>query len=59
MVAEVDPDLCIGCNLCSHVCPVRGCITMKDVTDGAPFESWNDRVAKGTAYVPGGLHERF
>ena len=28
---------------------------MKDVTRGAPFESWNDRIAKGTAHVPGGL----
>jgi hypothetical protein len=30
---------------------------MKDVTNGAPFESWNDRIAKGTAWVPGGLHD--
>ena len=51
-------DECIGCNLCSHVCPVHGCITMKDVTGGKPFESWNDRIAKGTAHVPGGLHDR-
>ena len=55
-VVWVDETECIGCNLCSHVCPVPGCITMKDVTDGAPFESWNDRIAKGTAHVPGGLH---
>jgi hypothetical protein len=31
---------------------------MKDVTNGKAFESWNDRMAKGTAWVPGGLHER-
>jgi hypothetical protein len=30
---------------------------MKDVTNGAPFESWNDRIARGTAWVPGGLHD--
>jgi hypothetical protein len=30
---------------------------MKDVTNGRPFESWNDRIAKGTAQVPGGLHD--
>jgi hypothetical protein len=30
---------------------------MKDVTGDAPFESWNDRVARGTAHVPGGLHD--
>jgi dihydropyrimidine dehydrogenase (NAD+) subunit PreA len=56
-VVWVDETECIGCNLCSHVCPVPGCITMADVT-AQPFESWNDRIAKGTAYVPGGLHDR-
>jgi dihydropyrimidine dehydrogenase (NAD+) subunit PreA len=55
-VTWVDETECIGCNLCSHVCPVKGCITMKDVTGDRPFESWNDRIAKGTAKVPGGLH---
>jgi dihydropyrimidine dehydrogenase (NAD+) subunit PreA len=40
-----------------HVCPVPGCITMTDDTRGKPFESWNDRIAKGTAKVPGGLHD--
>jgi dihydropyrimidine dehydrogenase (NAD+) subunit PreA len=56
-IVWVDETECIGCNLCSHVCPVPGCITMKDVTHGAPFESWNDRIARGTSYVPGGLHD--
>jgi len=56
-IVWVDESECIGCNLCSAVCPVAGCITMKDVTNGAPFESWNDRIAKGTAHVPGGLHD--
>jgi dihydropyrimidine dehydrogenase (NAD+) subunit PreA len=57
-VVWVDESECIGCNLCSHVCPVEGCITMVDVTGERPFESWNDRIAKGTAHVPGGLHDR-
>ena len=56
-IVWVDETECIGCNLCYHVCPVAGCITMKDVTNGAAFESWNDRIAKGTAKVPGGLHD--
>lgn len=44
-VPWVDEPECIGCNLCSHVCPVPGCITMEEVpTDKAP-ESWNQRVA--------------
>lgn len=29
---EVDIDACVGCNMCSLVCPVPGCITMRDVT---------------------------
>ena len=56
-VVWVDESECIGCNLCSHVCPVHECITMVDVTGAAPFESWNDRLARGTAKVPGGLHD--
>lgn len=56
-VTWVDWDECTGCNLCSHVCPVPGCITMADDTRGKPFESWNDRIAKGTDKVPGGLHD--
>ncbi|MEO7795107.1 MAG: NAD-dependent dihydropyrimidine dehydrogenase subunit PreA [Thermoanaerobaculia bacterium] len=56
-VTWVDWDECTGCNLCSHVCPVPGCITMVDDTRGKPFESWNDRIEKGTAKVPGGLHD--
>jgi len=56
-VTWVDWDECTGCNLCSHVCPVPGCITMVDDTRGKPFESWNDRLTKGTAKVPGGLHD--
>src|SRR5258708_160755 len=48
-VTWVDETECTGCNLCSHVCPVDDCITMKDVTGGKPFQSWNDRIAAGTA----------
>jgi len=54
-VVWVDETECIGCNLCSAVCPVPSCITMVDETNGRPFESWNDRIEKGTAVVPGGL----
>jgi dihydropyrimidine dehydrogenase (NAD+) subunit PreA len=54
-IVWVDETECIGCNLCSAVCPVPDCITMQDVTGTAPFESWNDRIEKGTARTPGGL----
>jgi dihydropyrimidine dehydrogenase (NAD+) subunit PreA len=53
-VPFVDEDECIGCNLCSLVCPVAGCITMKELPK-APKETWNDRVNSGRDYVPGGL----
>jgi dihydropyrimidine dehydrogenase (NAD+) subunit PreA len=31
---------CVGCNLCMHVCPVDGCITMKQVDNGKPYMTW-------------------
>jgi dihydropyrimidine dehydrogenase (NAD+) subunit PreA len=54
-VPFVDEQECVGCNLCELVCPVPGCITMEEVPSGTARETWNDRVAKGTDYVPGGL----
>ncbi|HRI63218.1 MAG TPA: NAD-dependent dihydropyrimidine dehydrogenase subunit PreA [Polyangium sp.] len=54
-VPYIDEDECIGCNLCQLVCPVAGCITMKEVNSDKPHECWNDRVQKGTDFVPGGL----
>ena len=35
----VDDAECVGCNLCMHVCPVEGCITMQRVDDGS-FQDW-------------------
>ncbi|HEV2234264.1 MAG TPA: NAD-dependent dihydropyrimidine dehydrogenase subunit PreA [Terriglobia bacterium] len=48
---------CVGCNLCALVCPVHGCITMKEVETGNPVMSWNDRARQqsqqaGVAYTP-------
>jgi dihydropyrimidine dehydrogenase (NAD+) subunit PreA len=54
-VPFVDEQECVGCNLCQLVCPVPDCITMEEVPSGTGRETWNDRVAKGTDYVPGGL----
>jgi dihydropyrimidine dehydrogenase (NAD+) subunit PreA len=56
-VVWVDETECTGCNLCAAVCPVPDCITMVDVTNGKTFESWNDRVNKGTANVAGGIDD--
>ena len=36
---EVVDAECVGCNLCMHVCPVDGCITMERVDDGG-YSNW-------------------
>ena len=36
---EVVDEECVGCNLCMHVCPVDGCITMERVDDGS-YRNW-------------------
>jgi dihydropyrimidine dehydrogenase (NAD+) subunit PreA len=48
-IPRVDVDECVGCNLCSLVCPVPECITMERVENGLPFQSWEERVAAGVA----------
>ena len=44
-VPHVDEEECVGCNLCSLVCPVESCITMEQVDTGMPKESWEQRTA--------------
>ena len=40
-LVEVKEDMCVGCNLCSLVCPVPDCITMKQIPNGgAPPVTW-------------------
>ena len=51
----VDESECVGCNLCELVCPVAGCISMVEKRRGPEPETWTDRIAKGTDFVPGGL----
>lgn len=36
----VAPDDCVGCNLCSHVCPVPDCITMQPEDNGLAPITW-------------------
>jgi dihydropyrimidine dehydrogenase (NAD+) subunit PreA len=46
-VREAD---CVGCNLCSLVCPVDDCITMVSLEAAGPKMSWSqyqERMAKG------------
>ncbi|HYD29991.1 MAG TPA: NAD-dependent dihydropyrimidine dehydrogenase subunit PreA [Azospirillaceae bacterium] len=37
---EVVNEDCVGCNLCSHVCPVPGCITMRREVSALPYVTW-------------------
>jgi dihydropyrimidine dehydrogenase (NAD+) subunit PreA len=55
-VPWIDEPECVGCNLCQLVCPVPGCISMREVPNG-PSETWNDRVEQGRDKLPGGIHE--
>ena len=37
----IKQNTCVGCNMCSLVCPVQGCIDMKEVNTGKPSMTWN------------------
>ncbi len=56
-VPWVDETECVGCNLCSLVCPVDGCITMAERRRYPEKETWNERVASGGAEIPGGIKD--
>jgi dihydropyrimidine dehydrogenase (NAD+) subunit PreA len=46
-IPRVDEHECVGCNLCSLVCPVPECITMESVDNGQAPETWEERVNAG------------
>jgi dihydropyrimidine dehydrogenase (NAD+) subunit PreA len=54
-IPRVDEDHCVGCNLCSLVCPVENCITMERIDNGLPPQTWEERTAAGL--VPAGASE--
>ena len=37
---------CVGCDLCSKVCPVDDCITMVPIDTGRPHITWNELTKK-------------
>lgn len=45
-IPRVDETECVGCNLCSLVCPVDDCITMTEVDTPLPPESWAERTSE-------------
>ena len=42
-IPSIIEDNCVGCNLCSLVCPVQGCITMVKKDDGKQHVTWDER----------------
>jgi dihydropyrimidine dehydrogenase (NAD+) subunit PreA len=42
-IPRVDETECVGCNLCSLVCPVDQCITMVERLTGLEPETWAER----------------
>jgi dihydropyrimidine dehydrogenase (NAD+) subunit PreA len=50
-IPRVDETECVGCNLCSLVCPVDQCITMVRVDSEVPAETWEERT-RGAACAP-------
>jgi dihydropyrimidine dehydrogenase (NAD+) subunit PreA len=50
-IPRVDEQHCVGCNLCSLVCPVDGCITMERIDNGLAPETWAERTAAGALPV--------
>src|SRR5262249_42593884 len=54
---EVIDAECVGCNLCMHVCPVDGCITMQRVDQGG-FADWTTHPNNPMSRVAGGLSKQ-
>jgi dihydropyrimidine dehydrogenase (NAD+) subunit PreA len=56
-VPWIDEPECVGCNLCALVCPVEGCITMREEPNDLGIDTWQDRMNTGRDKVPGGIFE--
>ena len=41
-ILKINQDTCVGCNMCSLVCPVDRCITMQEVDTGRPPMTWSE-----------------
>ena len=50
-IPRVDETECVGCNLCSLVCPVDDCITMVRVETGLAAQTWDERTGGAACVV--------
>ncbi|MBX3395668.1 MAG: NAD-dependent dihydropyrimidine dehydrogenase subunit PreA [Phycisphaerae bacterium] len=41
-IFTINQDTCVGCNMCSLVCPVQSCISMKERPSGLPSMTWKE-----------------
>jgi dihydropyrimidine dehydrogenase (NAD+) subunit PreA len=51
-IPRIDETECVGCNLCSLVCPVDECITMVERPTGLPPETWAERTTEAECAPP-------
>ena len=51
-IPRVDETECVGCNLCSLVCPVDQCITMVERSTGLAPQTWAERTSEGDCAPP-------
>ena len=51
-IPRVDETECVGCNLCSLVCPVDQCITMVERPTGKAPQTWAERTASTADCAP-------
>ncbi|MDX1961976.1 MAG: NAD-dependent dihydropyrimidine dehydrogenase subunit PreA [Pirellulales bacterium] len=45
-VFTVNKSACVGCNMCALVCPIEGCITMKELPGNQPPLNWRQYQAQ-------------
>jgi dihydropyrimidine dehydrogenase (NAD+) subunit PreA len=55
-VVEIVEEACVGCNLCSEVCPVHGCITMRRVPNDYGSVNWKEYASGRGKLAPRSTH---